>query len=47
MPDSQAVLMRFYVKFREIFRGVATNFWSGMTNPKIDLELKFSAMVKG
>ena len=38
MPDSQTVLMRFCTKFREIFRGVATNFWSGITNPKITLE---------
>ena len=43
MPDSQAVLVRFCTKFREIFRDVATNFWSG----KINLELRFSATVKG
>ena len=39
MPDSQAVLVRFCTKFREIFRGVATNFWSGITNPKMTLNL--------
>ena len=47
MPDSQAVLMRFSIKFREIFRDVAINYWSGINNPKMTLELRFSATVKG
>ena len=47
MSASLAVLVRFCTKVREISRGVATNFWYDMLNPKKPLKIRFRPCVWG
>ena len=45
--NSQTVLVRFCTKVSEISRGVARNFCSGTTNPKMTLKIRFRACIWG